>query len=66
MARLMHILKSIWRNEIFSVVRDSQSFNLQSSRVKRTPQNYINELIIRKLSPLAVVDFRFISSFLHA
>ena len=40
--------------------------NLQSSQVKRTPQNSINEFIIRKLSPLAVVDFRFISTFLHA
>ena len=39
---------------------------LQSSQVKRTPQNSINEFIIRKLSPLAVVDFRFISTFLHA
>ena len=28
--------------------------NLQSSQVKRTPQNSINEFIIRKLSPLAV------------
>ena len=40
--------------------------NLQSGQVKRTPQNSINEFIIRKLSPLAVVDFRFISTFLHA
>ena len=39
--------------------------NLQSSQVKRTPQNSINEFNIRKLSPLAVVDFRFISTFLH-
>ena len=30
MARLMHSLRSILRNEIFSVVRDSQSFNLTS------------------------------------
>ena len=30
------------------------------------PQNSINEFIIQKLSPLAVVDFRFISTFLHA
>ena len=41
-------------------------FMLQSSQVKRTPQNAINEFIIRKLSPLAVVDVRFISTFLHA
>ena len=35
---------------------------LQSSQVKRTPQDYI----IRKLNLLVVVDFRFISAFLHA
>ena len=39
---------------------------LQSSQVKRTPQNAVNEFITRKLSPLAVVDFTFISTFLHA
>ena len=37
-----------------------QLVTLQTSQVKRTPQNCINEFIIRKLSPLAVVDFRFI------
>ena len=30
------------------------------------PQDYITEFIIRKLNPLVVVDFRFISAFLHA
>ena len=40
--------------------------HLQSSQVKRTPQVPINEFIIRKLNPLVVVDFRFISAFLHA
>ena len=40
--------------------------HLQSSQVKRTPQASINEFIIRKLNPLVVVDFRFISAFLHA
>ena len=39
---------------------------LPSSQVKRTPQNAINEFIIQKLSALPVVDFRFISTFLHA
>jgi len=34
---------------------------LQSSQVKRTSQDAINEFIIRKLNPLVVVDFRFIS-----
>ena len=40
--------------------------SLQSSQVKRTPQNSTNEFIIRKFSSLAVVDFRFISTLLHA
>ena len=39
---------------------------LQSSEVKRTPQDFINEFIIRKLNPLVLVDFSFISVFLHA
>ena len=39
---------------------------LQLSQVKRTPQDYINEFIIRKLNLLVVVDFRFMSAFLHA
>ena len=39
---------------------------LQSSQDKRISQNSINEFIIWKLSRLAVVDFRFISTFLHA
>ena len=40
--------------------------SLQSSQVKRTPKNSTNEFIIRKLSPLAAVDFRFMSTLLHA
>ena len=39
---------------------------LQLSWVKRTPQDYINEFIIWKLNPLVVLDFRFMSAFLHA
>ena len=39
---------------------------LRSSQDKRTPQDTINKFIIRKLNPLLVVDFRFISAFLHA
>ena len=31
---------------------------LQSSQVKRTPQDPINEFIIQKLNPLVVVEFR--------
>ena len=41
-------------------------YDLQSSQVKRTPQDAINEFIIRKLNTLVVVDFRFISAFSHA
>ena len=40
--------------------------NLQSSQVNGPLQNAINKFIIRKLNPFAVVDFRFISTFLHA
>ena len=40
-------------------------YDLQSSQVKRTQQDAINEFIIRKLNPLVVVDFRFISAFLR-
>ena len=39
---------------------------LHLSQVKRTPENSIYEFIIRKLNLLVVVDFRFISVFLHA
>ena len=38
---------------------------LQSRQVKCTPQNCINEFIIRKLNAWVVVDFRFISAFLR-
>ena len=44
----------------------SSSTALQLSQVKRTPQDYVNEFIIRKLNLLVVVDFRFMSAFLHA
>ena len=61
---------SLWlrfgAKKLSNVWRHFQCHMLQSSQVKRTPQNSINEFIIRKLSPLAVVDFRFISAFLHA
>ena len=49
-----------------AIISENNALALQSSQVKRTPQNFINEFIIRKLSPLAVVDFRSISTFLHA
>ena len=38
---------------------------LQSSQVEHTPQVSINEFIIQKLILVVVVDFRFISAFLH-
>ena len=38
-------------------------YKLQSSQVDRTPQDPIDEFIIRKLNLLVVVDFRFISAF---
>ena len=34
--------------------------------VKRILQDFINKFINGKLNPLVVVDFRFISAFLHA
>ena len=37
----------------------------QVTQVKRTPQDSINEFIFGKLNPLVVVEFRFISAFLH-
>ena len=43
----------------------SNKLTLQSSQVKRTPQESINEFIIQKLNPLLVVDFRLISALLH-
>ena len=39
---------------------------LQSNQVKRTPQELVNEFVIKKLNPLLVVDFRLISAFLYA
>ena len=38
---------------------------LQSTQVKHTPQDYIDEFIIRKLNLLVFVHFRFISAFLY-
>ena len=43
----------------------SNKLTLQSSQVKRTPQESINEFIIQKLNPLLAVDFRLISALLH-
>ena len=46
--------------------RLSLFFSLQSSRVKHTSQDAINEFIVCTLNLLVVVDFRFISAFLNA
>ena len=43
----------------------NQKWDLQSSHVKHTRQDPINEFIIRKLNPMVVVDLRFISAFLN-
>ena len=43
-----------------------ETLNSQSSQVKLSPQDSINEIIIRKLNPLVVVDLRFISALLCA
>ena len=34
-------------------------FTLQSTQVKRTPQDYINEFIIRKLNPLVYTHVQY-------
>ena len=39
------------------------SWYLQSTQVKRTPEDSIREYIIRKLNTLVVEEFRFISTF---
>ena len=38
---------------------------LQSGQVTRTTQDCTNEFIIRRLNPIIVVDFSFISALLH-
>ena len=53
-------------NQGTAIIRGNMvHFKLQSWQVKCTPQDSINEFIIRKLNPLVVVDFRFISACLH-
>ena len=49
----------IWeksQNLILTKLAHDFSQNLQSSQVKRTPQDAINDFIIRKLNPLVVVN----------
>ena len=38
----------------------------QTSSVPSCPQDSINKFITRKFNPLVLLDFRFISAFLHA
>ena len=35
------------------------------SMAKNNPQDHINEFIVMNVNPLVVVDFRYISAFLH-
>ena len=42
------------------------TFYSQAKSSVPPPQDYINEFIIRKVNPLVVVDFRFISAYSHA
>ena len=44
------------------MVLQCETLNSQSSQIKLSPQDSINEFIIRKLNPLVVVDLRFISA----
>ena len=67
LAKGLQVFKiSLWQKprSIFSLPNDF--IQLQSSQVKRTPQGPFNEFVIQKLNPSVVVDFRFISAFLHA
>ena len=41
-------------------------FTVKPSQAYPPPQDYINEFIIRKVNPLVVADFRFISAYSHA
>ena len=49
----------IHERNMLNIENEWYIYDLQSSQVKRTPQDAINEFIIRKLNPLVVVDFRF-------
>ena len=62
----IHIAKSKHSEFYSSIVLCGLNSILFSSRVKRTPQDFINELNIQKSNPLVVVNVRFISAFLHA
>ena len=41
-------------------------YSQAKSSVPPPPPDYINEFIIRKVNPLVVADFRFISAYSHA
>ena len=59
---LMKTCKTSWKIQ----EGHKEQASLQSNQVKRTPPESINEFIIWKLTPSVVVDFRLISTFLHA
>ena len=53
-------------NQGMVIIRgNTVNVKLQSRQVKCTPQDCVNEFIIPKLNAWVVVDFRFISAFLH-
>ena len=60
MVSIVACWSAIWLTDQFPL--------LQSNQVKRTPQDYINELIIWKMNPLVVpvTGVKFKAAFLHA
>ena len=55
----------IYQGTVIIIRGNTVNVKVQSRQVKCTPQDCINEFIIRKLNAWVVVDFRFISVFLH-
>ena len=62
---LVLLLRQFWtlNHPTFKQQKGNKMYKLQSSQVNCTPQDPIDEFIIRKLNLLVVVDFRFISAF---
>ena len=66
---MLQILRKRFQFDIitlFFVIIFSHLSRYSQARSSVSPQAAINEFIIRKLNPLVVVDFRFVSAFLHA
>ena len=61
------IIRGGWLIKGWLLFEENYTVNvkLQSRQVKCTPQDCVNEFIIPKLNAWVVVDFRFISAFLH-